>query len=49
MSAFDLSPPVATPRQRGHDLYMSFFQDTEGNTMALMSEVRPPAEREPSA
>lgn len=26
-----------------HDLWMCFFQDTEGNTLALMSEVRPPA------
>jgi methylmalonyl-CoA/ethylmalonyl-CoA epimerase len=26
-----------------HDLWMSFFQDTEGNLLALMSEVRPPA------
>jgi predicted enzyme related to lactoylglutathione lyase len=26
-----------------HDLWMTFFNDTEGNTLALMSEVRPPA------
>jgi methylmalonyl-CoA/ethylmalonyl-CoA epimerase len=26
-----------------HDLWMAFFNDTEGNTLALMSEVRPPA------
>jgi predicted enzyme related to lactoylglutathione lyase len=30
-----------------YDLYMSFFQDTEGNTMALMSEVRPTSEGRP--
>lgn len=28
-----------------HDLWMAFFTDTEGNTMALMCEVRPPAPR----
>ncbi len=28
-----------------HDLWMAFFKDTEGNTLALMSEVRPPAPR----
>ncbi|MGZ4813930.1 MAG: VOC family protein [Terriglobales bacterium] len=26
-----------------HDLWMSFFKDSEGNTLGLMSEVRPPA------
>jgi methylmalonyl-CoA/ethylmalonyl-CoA epimerase len=26
-----------------HDLWMCFFKDTEANTLALMSEVRPPA------
>ena len=26
-----------------HDLWMTFFKDSEGNTLALMSEVRPPA------
>ncbi len=28
-----------------HDLWMSFFQDTEGNVHSLMSEVRPPARK----
>ena len=28
-----------------HDLWMAFFKDTEGNTLALMCEVRPPAPR----
>ncbi len=28
-----------------HDLWMSFFEDTEGNLLALMSEVRPPARK----
>ena len=27
-----------------HDLWMCFFKDSEGNTLGLMSEVRPPAE-----
>lgn len=27
----------------GHDLWMAFFKDSEGNTLGLMSEVRPPA------
>jgi len=26
-----------------HDLWMVFFKDSEGNTLGLMSEVRPPA------
>jgi methylmalonyl-CoA/ethylmalonyl-CoA epimerase len=26
-----------------HDLWMTFFRDGEGNTMALMSEARPPS------
>jgi methylmalonyl-CoA/ethylmalonyl-CoA epimerase len=26
-----------------HDLWLSFFKDSEGNLLALMSEVRPPA------
>lgn len=26
-----------------HDLWMCFFKDSEGNTLGLMSEVRPPA------
>jgi len=26
-----------------HDLWMVFFKDSEGNTVGLMSEVRPPA------
>src|SRR5207249_89434 len=28
-----------------HDLWMAFFDDTEGNTLALMCEVRPPVGR----
>ena len=32
-----------------HDLWMSFFKDSEDNTLALMSEVRPPAGRERAA
>ena len=26
-----------------HDLWLVFFKDSEGNTLGLMSEVRPPA------
>jgi len=25
-----------------HDLWMTFFRDSEGNMLGLMSEVRPP-------
>ena len=32
-----------------HDLWMSFFNDSEGNVLALMSEVRPPVRRQPPA
>ncbi len=31
-------PRIIAPMQ-DHDLWMSFFRDTEGNVMALMSEV----------
>jgi methylmalonyl-CoA/ethylmalonyl-CoA epimerase len=27
-------------RMPDHELWMTFFKDTEGNTLALMSEVR---------
>ena len=32
-----------------HDLWMSFFKDSEGNLLALMSEVRPSAPKERAA
>jgi hypothetical protein len=32
------SPRVIAPMP-DHDLWMSFFRDTEGNVMSLMSEV----------
>lgn len=34
------SEPHLIARMPDHELWMSFFEDTEGNTMALMSEVR---------
>ena len=33
--------PHLIARMPDHDLWMTFFHDTEGNTLALMSEVRP--------
>jgi methylmalonyl-CoA/ethylmalonyl-CoA epimerase len=32
--------PHVIARMADHDLWMSFFLDSEGNTMALMAEVR---------
>ena len=32
--------PHRIARMPDHDLWMSFFEDSEGNTQALMSEVR---------
>jgi methylmalonyl-CoA/ethylmalonyl-CoA epimerase len=34
------SEPHLIARMPDHDLWMSFFEDSEGNTMALMSEIR---------
>lgn len=36
---FDDQPHVIA-RMPDHDLWMTFFRDTEGNVLALMSEVR---------
>ncbi|MDD5466985.1 MAG: VOC family protein [Anaerolineales bacterium] len=33
------SPPHLVAKMPDHDLWMAFFADTEGNTLALMSEV----------
>jgi methylmalonyl-CoA/ethylmalonyl-CoA epimerase len=33
--------PHMIARMPDHELWMTFFKDTEGNTLALMSEVRP--------
>jgi predicted enzyme related to lactoylglutathione lyase len=33
--------PHLVARMPDHELWMAFFDDTEGNTLALMSEVRP--------
>jgi methylmalonyl-CoA/ethylmalonyl-CoA epimerase len=35
-----IDEPHVIARMPDHDLWMTFFRDTEGNTMALMSEVR---------
>jgi predicted enzyme related to lactoylglutathione lyase len=35
-------PPHLLARMKDHDLWMAFFRDTEGNMLALMSEVRAP-------
>ena len=34
------SEPHLIAQMPDHDLWMSFFEDSEGNTMALMSEIR---------
>jgi len=38
-----IDAPHLIARMPDHDLWMTCFKDTEGNTLALMSEVRPPA------
>ncbi len=35
-----LAEPHLVARMADHDLWMAFFKDSEGNTLALMSEVR---------
>lgn len=35
-----LVEPHLVARMADHDLWMAFFKDSEGNTLALMSEVR---------
>jgi len=35
-----LHPPRLTARLSDHELWMCFFKDSEGNMLALMSEVR---------
>ena len=35
------SPPRMIAKMADHDLWMAFLRDTEGNLLALMSEVRP--------
>ena len=34
--------PHLIARLPDHELWMTFFRDSEGNTLGLMSEVRPP-------
>jgi methylmalonyl-CoA/ethylmalonyl-CoA epimerase len=36
-----VSPPHLVARMPDHELWMAFFKDSEGNLLALMSEVRP--------
>jgi methylmalonyl-CoA/ethylmalonyl-CoA epimerase len=36
-----VSPPHLVAKLPDHDLWLGFFKDTEGNLLALMSEVRP--------
>lgn len=36
-----IDAPHLIARMPDHELWMAFFQDSEGNTLALMSEVRP--------
>ncbi|HVZ16847.1 MAG TPA: VOC family protein [Terriglobales bacterium] len=38
-----IDEPHLVAKLPDHDLWMCFFKDSEGNTFALMSEVRPPA------
>lgn len=35
-----LDEPHLIARMSDHDLWMAFFKDSEGNTLALMSELR---------
>jgi len=35
-----IDKPHLITKMPDHDLWMTFFKDTEGNTLALMSEVR---------
>jgi len=35
-------PPHMLARMKDHELWMAFFRDSEGNMLALMSEVRAP-------
>jgi methylmalonyl-CoA/ethylmalonyl-CoA epimerase len=35
--------PHVIAKMPDHDLWMAFFRDPDGNLLALMSEVRPPA------
>lgn len=35
-----ISEPHMVAKMPDHDLWMAFFRDSEGNTLALMSEVR---------
>jgi methylmalonyl-CoA/ethylmalonyl-CoA epimerase len=38
-----IDEPHLIAKMPDHDLWMTFFKDSEGNTLCLMSEVRPPA------
>ena len=36
-----LDPPHLIAKMPDHELWMGFFEDSEGNTLSLMAEVRP--------
>jgi methylmalonyl-CoA/ethylmalonyl-CoA epimerase len=36
-----VDPPHLIARMPDHELWMGFFEDSEGNTLALMAELRP--------
>ncbi len=40
-----VADPHLVAKLEDHDLWMAFFEDSEGNTMALMSEVREASDR----
>ena len=35
--------PALVAKMPDHDLWMAFFEDPDGNLLALMGEIRPPA------
>ena len=41
--ALAVSAPHLIARMPDHDLWMAFVNDSEGNLLGLMSEVRPPS------
>jgi len=43
-----LSEPHLIAKMPDHELWMAFFRDSEGNTFALMSELRPTPAATPS-
>jgi methylmalonyl-CoA/ethylmalonyl-CoA epimerase len=37
-----IEEPHLVARMKSHDLWISFLKDSDGNTLALMSEITPP-------